>query len=151
VVKQEKEQGTLVFVYDGFMLPENMKALVPDAEFLDLATIPHKRLFFTGSKYNQAVASVLDFPGKFLEGAVYVMSDKGLRTFTGRMGSFYLPKTTTYKTGESVYPCTYFVHRDGLVTKGLPTKMHFAPIVNAYQTYDLEWECLEDAIDFCCK
>lgn len=144
-------EGHLVMVYDGFMDPDYMKVVVKDAELLDLAVVPHKRLFFTGSRYNNATASVLDFKDHFLECAIYAMSDTGLRAFTGRMGSMYLPQRTTYRAGDHVYPCTYFAHRDGLSTKGLPTKQHFAPIVNAYLCHDLEWKGLEDAIEFCCK
>lgn len=153
--KGHVDNGQLLFVYDGFMDPDVMANVDPLAELLDLCIIPNKRLFFTGSKYSSATASVLPAEGKFIEGVIYAMSDSGMSNFAKRNGHFYLPKETGYRigTGEDsvVYPCTYYEHRDGISTKGLPTKGHLAPIVNAYRLHDLEFSCLEEAIDFCCK
>ncbi len=152
VVKSE-ESDELVFVYDHFLEVHVSAVRLNGAEAITPSILGHHRLIFSGNKFGGATATVVPEQGSFVEGVLFVMSPLNLRKMGRFLGVNYLPKKAMFPTGEDSpeIEATYFAHRDGWDTVGLPNRIHLAGLINGYRDHLLNLEDLKDAVDRSCR
>jgi len=127
------------FAYGSNLNRKQMQERCPDSKPMFIATLPNYKLVFVGwsRKWRGGVASIKPFRGEKVLGAIYEVSERGLRrldSYEGYPGNYNRLKVTVFdEDGEPIEAVTYIKAVQSEETQ--PSKEYLAIIQQGYRDW----------------
>lgn len=126
------------FAYGSNLSKKQMSERCPDSKPMFIATLPNYRMVFAGwsRKWRGGVASLKTFRGAKVPGAIYEVTEEGLRRLDKYEAGYNRVKVTVFdEDGEPVEAITYI--KAGQIEETPPSKDYLAVIQQGYRDWSL--------------
>lgn len=144
---------TLVFAYGSNMHRPQMRSRCPSSRFLGPALLRNYRLGFASfsRRWNGAVATIHQSPGKRCYGLLYELGARDLELLDGYEGTptIYERITVPVFTAERTRRVHTYRLRD--TTPGYPSAAYLDLISNAYRAWGFDAQGLVEALEEGCQ